>query len=205
MTKEPTIPKVNRREQVRGKAKSLYIYQRFIKDYIRCIDGLDDQIGRILDYLDQNKLSKNTLLIYSSDQGFFTGEHGWAEKRWMYEESFKSPLIMRWPGTISPSSKIVKLVQNIDLAPTLLKAACLPVPNTLHGLALQPLFSNDSDIPWRKDILYQYFDGGTPEKRGLYNMPRHEGIRDERYKLISFYEFNQWEFYDLKNDPMGIE
>jgi arylsulfatase A-like enzyme len=119
----------------------------------------------------------------------------------MYEESFKSPLIMRWPGKISPGSRVVKLVQNIDLAPTFLKACGLPVPNSVHGLALQPLFSNESKFPWRKDILYQYFDGGTPEKRGPYNMPRHEGIRDERYKLISFYEFNQWEFYDLENDP----
>ena len=187
--------------KLEGKAKSLYIYQRFIRDYIRCIDGLDYQIGRILDYLDQNNLSKNTLVIYSSDQGFFTGEHGWAEKRWMYEESFKSPLIMRWPGKISPGSKIIKLVQNIDLAPTFLKASGLPVPNSIHGLALQPLFSKEYNFPWRKDILYQYFDGGTPEKRGPYNMPRHEGIRDERYKLISFYEFNQWEFYDLENDP----
>jgi arylsulfatase A-like enzyme len=165
------------------------------------VDGLDDQIGRILDYLDQNDLFKNTLVIYSSDQGFFTGEHGWAEKRWMYEESFKSPLLMRWPGTIAPGSKIVKLVQNIDLAPTILEAADLSVPDSIHGIALQPLFSTESNFPWRKNILYQYFDGGTPEKRGPYNMPRHEGIRDERYKLISFYEFNQWEFYDLKNDP----
>ena len=193
--------KLSKENKLEGKAKSLYIYQRFIKDYIRCVDGLDDQIGRILDYLDQSDLSKNTLVIYSSDQGFFTGEHGWAEKRWMYEESFKSPLIMRWPGTIAPGSKIVKLVQNIDLAPTFLKASGLAVPDTIHGLALQPLFSNESNFPWRKDILYQYFDGGTPGKRGPYNMPRHEGIRDQRYKLISFYELNQWEFYDLKNDP----
>ncbi len=187
--------------KLEGKAKTLYIYQRFIKDYIRCIDGLDDQIGRILKFLDDNDLAKNTLLIYSSDQGFFTGEHGWAEKRWMYEESFKSPLLMRWPNTIKPGTEITELVQNIDLAPTFLKAAGLSVPENLHGLPLQPLFLKKSNQSWRKDILYQYFDGGTPQKRGPYNMPRHEGIRDEKYKLISFYEFNQWEFYDLEKDP----
>ena len=111
---------------------------------------------------------------------------------------------MRWPNTIKPDTEITELVQNIDLAPTFLKAAGLAVPENLHGLPLQPLFLKKSNRSWRKDILYQYFDGGTPEKRGPYNMPRHEGIRDERYKLISFYEFNQWEFYDLKNDPMEL-
>ena len=141
------------------------------------------------------------MVIYSSDQGFFTGEHGWAEKRWMYEESFKSPLLMRWPKMVKPGTRITQLVQNIDLAPTFMKAAGLIPPETVHGIALQPILSNPSSRSWRKDILYQYFDGGTRENRGPYNMPRHEGIRDTRYKLISFYDYKKWEFYDLKNDP----
>jgi arylsulfatase A-like enzyme len=190
--------------KLEGDAKSLYIYQRFIKDYIRCVDGLDDQIGRILNFLDEDGLAENTLVIYSSDQGFFTGEHGWAEKRWMYEESFKSPLLMRWPKTIKAGTQISKLVQNIDLAPTFLKAAGLSIPDSVHGLPLQHILLPTTSKSWRKDILYQYFDGGTPKKRGPYNMPRHEGIRDERYKLISFYDFKQWEFYDLKDDPREL-
>ena len=102
--------------KLNGENRPLYIYQRFIKDYIRCVDGLDDQVGRLLRYLKQAGLKENTIVIYSSDQGFFTGEHGWAEKRWMYEESFKSPLLIRWPGVIKPGTVIDALVQNIDLA-----------------------------------------------------------------------------------------
>ena len=196
--------KLKKLGKLEGQAGVLYTYQRFIKDYVRCIDGLDEQVGRILRFLDQEKLSENTLVIYSSDQGFFTGEHGWAEKRWMYEESFKSPLLMRWNGVIKPGSKINKLVQNIDLAPTFLKAAGVDIPEAVHGLPMQAILSGNTGDHWRKEILYQYFDGGTPEKRGPYNMPRHEGVRDTRYKLISFYEHGKWEFYDLKNDPQEL-
>ncbi len=187
--------------KLKGDERNLYVYQRFIKDYVRCIDGLDAQIGRILRFLDEENLAEKTLLVYSSDQGFFTGEHGWAEKRWMYEESFKSPLLVRWPGVIEPGSIIGDLVQNIDLAPTFLQAAGLDASKALHGLALQPLFSESGPREWREEVLYQYFDGGTLQKPGPYNMPRHEGIRNRRYKLISFYEYDTWEFYDLHKDP----
>ena len=197
--------KLTKEGKLDGKEQSLYVYQRFIKDYVRCIDGLDDQVGRILYFLDETGLSENTLVIYSSDQGFFTGEHGWAEKRWMYEESFKSPLLMRWPGIIEPGIKISALVQNIDIAPTLMKVAGLRTPKSVHGLALQPILSGRFFPPCRKDLLYQYFDGGTPKKRGPYNMPRHEGIRDQRYKLISFYDYDEWELYDLKTDPQELK
>jgi N-acetylglucosamine-6-sulfatase len=178
-----------------------YAYQRYIADTVRCVDGLDRNVGRILAYLDAAGLSQNTIVIYCSDQGFFTGEHGWAEKRWMYEESFKCPLLVRWPGKIAPGTRVDALVQNIDLAPTLLAAAGLAVPNEVHGRPLQPLFGGDVPSGWRKDVLYTYYDGGTPEVRGEYNMPRHMGVRDDRYKLISFYDYEAWEFYDLKADP----
>ena len=190
--------------KLEGQDAVRYTYQRFIKDYVRCIDGLDEHVGRILEYLDKNGLAKNTIVIYSSDQGFFTGEHGWAEKRWMYEESFRSPLMIRWPETIKPGTKISALVQNIDLAPTLLTAAGIPVPNDVHGVPLQPILSGMLPDDWRKDILYQYFDGGTPEARGAYNMPRHNGVRDSRYKLIHFYDHDAWEFYDLQTDPREL-
>ena len=182
----------------------LFTYQRFIKDYVRCIDGLDEAVGRLLTYLDESGLAENTIVIYSSDQGFLTGEHGWAEKRWMYEESFRSPLLIRWPGTIAAGSEISALVQNIDLAPTLLTAAGVEIPDEIHGIPMQPVLGGDIPEDWRKDILYQYFDGGTPEHRGPYNMPRHDGVRDERFKLISFYDHHAWEFYDLKNDPQEL-
>ncbi len=190
--------------KLEGEDAVRYTYQRFIKDYVRCIDGLDENVGRILAYLDKNGLSKNTIVIYSSDQGFLTGEHGWAEKRWMYEESFKSPLLVRWPGTIKPGSKIDALVQNIDLAPTLLTAAGLAVPDEVHGRALQPILGGTTPGNWRKDILYTYYDGGIPGARGAYNMPRHMGVRDGRYKLIHYFDHNAWEFYDLEKDPKEL-
>jgi len=187
--------------KLEGKDGIRYAYQRYIADTVRCVDGLDRNVGRILAYLDESGLSKNTIVIYSSDQGFFTGEHGWAEKRWMYEESFKFPLMIRWPGTIKPGTRIDALVQNIDLAPTLLTVAGIAVPKEVHGRPLQPLLGGTTPLDWRKDILYTYYDGGTPQARGEYNMPRHMGVRDDRYKLISFYDYNAWEFYDLKDDP----
>jgi len=187
-----------------GQAGLRYTYQRFIKDYVRCIDGLDDNVGRILKYLDDNDLTQNTIVIYSSDQGFLTGEHGWAEKRWMYEESFRSPLLIRWPAAIKPGTRVSALVQNIDLAPTLLTAAGVSVPDEVHGVPLQPVLDGTTPDNWREDILYQYFDGGTPAARGAYNMPRHNGVRDSRYKLIHFYDHDAWEFYDLQADPREV-
>ena len=184
-----------------GQEGTRYIYQRFVKDYVRCIDGMDRDIGRILSYLDESGLAKNTIVIYSADQGFFTGEHGWAEKRWMYEESFRAPFLMRWPGTIQPETHVKALTQNIDLAPTLLTAAGLSVPTEVQGRPLQPLLGGTIPPDWRKDLLYTYYDGGTPQFPAEYNMPRHMGVRDDRYKLISFYDYNTWEFYDLQKDP----
>ena len=190
--------------KLEGEEGVRYIYQRFIKDYVRTITSMDSDIGRILDYLDQTGLAKNTIVIYSADQGFFTGEHGWAEKRWMYEESFKAPLVIRWPGTIQPGTCIDALTQNIDLAPTLLTAAGVPVPKEVHGRPLQPVLGGTIPQDWRKDLLYTYYDGGIPGAPGEYNMPRHMGVRDARYKLISFYDYSSWEFYDLKKDPREL-
>ena len=186
------------------RAAQIYTYQRFIKDYVRCIDGLDHHVGRLLKYLDDQGLAENTIVVYSSDQGFLTGEHGWAEKRWMYEESFRYPLLMRWPGKIRPGTKVSALTQNIDLAPTFLTAAGLPVPEEIHGLPMQPILDGSIPDTWRKDILYEYYDGGIPERRGPYNMPRHEGVRNDRYKLIHFYDHGAYEFYDLKSDPQEV-
>jgi len=184
--------------QLEGKELIRQNYQRYIKDSVRCIDGLDANIGRLLAYLDESGLSKNTLVIYTSDQGFFSGEHGWAEKRWMYEESFRTPLLMRWPGVITPGTHVDALVQNIDLAPTILQAAGIAVPTEVHGKALQPVLEGKTPPDWRKDLLYTYYEDDA------YEMPRHMGVRDERYKLISFIDYNDWEFYDLQKDPQEL-
>jgi len=182
-----------------------HVYQRFMRDYVRCVDNLDENVGRLLAYLDESGLSKDTIVVYSSDQGFFTGEHGWAEKRWMYEEGFRTPLMIRWPGTIQPGTKVDALVQNIDLAPTLLTAAGLDVAPEVHGRALQPVLGGTTPPDWRKDLLYTYYDGGTPEAPGDYNMPRMMGVRDDRYKLISYFDYDAWEFYDLQKDPTEVK
>jgi arylsulfatase A-like enzyme len=178
-----------------GDMEKKYWYQRFIKDYLRIIDGLDDNIGRLLDYLDDNNMSENTVVIYCSDQSYFTGEHGWAEKRFMYEEALKMPLLMRWPGKIQPGTKITAMVQNIDYAPTLLDMAGIPIPEEMQGRSMNPLLTGTVSEDWRSSIYYHYYEHGG------HGVPRHEGVRTERYKLIHYYTDNIWEFFDLEKDP----
>ena len=187
--------------KIKEKEGVQYLYQRFISDYVRCVDNLDENTGRLLDYLDKSGLAKDTIVVYSSDQGFFAGEHGWAEKRFMYEEGFRTPLMIRWPGVIKPGTKIDALVQNIDMAPTFLTAAGIKVPEEVQGKPLQPVLGGITPPDWRKDLLYTYYDGGIPGAPGDYNMPRHMGVRDARYKLIHYYDYDAWEFYDLQSDP----
>lgn len=172
-------------------------YQRYLRDYLRCVAAVDDGIGRILAYLDESGLSRNTIVVYSSDQGFFLGEHGWFDKRWMYEESFRMPLIVRWPGVVKPGTKINKLTQNIDFAPTFLEAAGQPVPAEIQGRSLVPLLKGQT-VPWRDSLYYHYYDGP-----GEHGVAKHYGIRTERYKLIRFYAKadDSWELYDLQKDP----
>jgi arylsulfatase A-like enzyme len=173
-------------------------YQRYIKDYLRCIDSVDDNVGRILDYLEENGLMDNTVIIYSSDQGFYLGEHGWYDKRWMFEESLAMPLIVRWPGVTSPGSRINKLVQNIDYAPTFCEIAGITPPDDMQGRSLKPII-NDSNARWRTSIYYHYY-----EYPNIHNVPPHEGIRTDRYKLINFYKNDGFNLFDLKNDPSEL-
>ena len=165
-----------------------------MRDYIACIDAVDENIGRILDYLDQNNLSKNTIVVYSSDQSYFIGEHGWAEKRWMYEESLRMPLVMRWPQAIPKGTVIESMVQNIDHAPTLLDICGIKTPSEMQGHSMLPLFKGQTK-DWRQSIYYHYYH------HGAHNVPRHDGIRTERYKLIHFYTDDVYELYNLKKDP----
>jgi len=170
-------------------------YQRYIKDYLRCVASVDDNIGRLLNYLDEIGQAENTLVIYSSDQGFYLGEHGWYDKRWMYEESLAMPLVARWPGVIKSGKRVENLTQNIDFAPTFLDVAGISIPADMHGVSLFPLFEGNDTDKWRKSIYYHYYEEGE------HNVPRHEGVRTDRYKLIHFYNKQIWELYDLQMDP----
>ncbi|MDP6119262.1 MAG: sulfatase [Planctomycetota bacterium] len=181
--------------KLEGKDKIRYQYQRYIKDYLRCVAAVDENIGRLLHWLDQMNLTDNTIVIYSSDQGYYTGEHGWAEKRWMYEESLRMPLVMRWPGRIKPGTRIDGMVQNIDYAPTFIEIAGATVPAAMQGKSLLPLLTGKTPDRWRQSIYYHYYD------HGAHNVPRHEGVRTGRYKLIHYYTDGQWELFDLEKDP----
>jgi N-acetylglucosamine-6-sulfatase len=173
-------------------------YQRYIKNYLRCIASIDDNIGRLLDYLEWSGQLENTIVVYSSDQGFYLGEHGMFDKRWMYEESLKMPLVVRWPGMIQAGTKIDALTQNIDFAPTLLEAAGVTPPTEMQGMSLVPLL-RDPNAEWRDAIYYHYYEEGE------HNVARHEGVRTDRYKLIRFYDAGEWEFYDLEKDPREMQ
>lgn len=171
-------------------------YQRYAKDYLRCVAAIDDSVGRVLDTLEANSLAENTIVIYSSDQGWFLGEHGWFDKRWMYEESYRTPLVVRWPGVTKPASKDRHLTQNLDLAPTLLEVAGVEPPKAMQGRSLVPLLRGESPADWPQSIYYHFF-----EDRGAHRVPRHYGVRTEHFKLIHFYLIDEWEMYDLRKDP----
>jgi arylsulfatase A-like enzyme len=182
-----------------SKELALYKYQRFIKDYLRCVAGIDDNVGKLLDYLKKNNLDKNTIVIYSSDQSFFIGEHGWIDKRWMYEEALTTPFVIRWPAVIKPGSHPNEMIQNIDYAPTFLQAAGVPIPKDIQGKSLMPILEGKHPADWRNSIYYHYYHAGA------YNLPRHDGVRTDRYKLINFYTDGNWELFDLKEDPQELK
>ena len=174
-------------------------YQRYIKDYLRCVASVDDNIGRMLDYLDENGLADNTIVIYSSDQGFYLGDHGWYDKRFMYEESLRTPLVVRWPGVTKPGAVDTHLVQNLDFAQTFLTLAGVDVPADMQGQSLVPLLRGEAPANWRQSIYYHYY-----EYPGAHSVHRHDGVRDGRYKLIQFYTLDEWELFDLEKDPREL-
>jgi len=186
--------------RLEGRDMDRYKYQRFVKDYVGCVAAVDDNVGRILDYLESEGLADDTVVVYSSDQGFFTGEHGWNDKRWMYEETLSMPLLMRWPEHIAPGTVVDAMVQNIDYAPTFLDMVGLPIPREVQGRSLVPLFEEDTPDDWRQSIYYHYYQDGA------YNLPRFEGVRSDRYKLINYYFPRQeWELFDLEADPQELQ
>lgn len=166
-----------------GKELDEWKYQNYIRDYMSVIKSVDESVGRVLDYLDSHGLTDNTIIVYTSDQGFYMGEHGWFDKRFMYEESLRTPLLIAYPGHIQPGSVCNKLVQNIDYAPTFLDLAGISKPKELPGRSLTPIFkAGDKVKGWRNSIYYHYYDYPT------YHMVRkHDGVRTDRYKLIHFY------------------
>jgi len=171
-------------------------YQWYMQDYLACIASVDESVGEVLKYLDENDLSKNTLLIYTSDQGFYLGENGWFDKRFMYDVSMQTPLLVKWPGKIKAGSVTTSLVQNIDFAPTMLDAAGVKAPDWMQGLSLKSILTGkQTELP-RKELYYRYYEYPIDH----YVIP-HLGIREKQYKIIYFFTVNEWEFYDLKADP----
>jgi arylsulfatase A-like enzyme len=170
-----------------------------MEDYLACIVAVDENIGRVLDYLDVNKLDKNTIVVYTSDQGFYLGEHGWFDKRFMYEESFKSPLLIRYPKKIKKARVEDKFVMNLDFAPTFLDYAGVEIPEDIQGKSLKTIFE-EKDEAWRESIYYHYY--AYP---AWHDVPKHDGIRNKQYKIIHYYDIGIWELFDLDNDPNELK
>jgi arylsulfatase A-like enzyme len=183
-----------------GEALLNWKFQRYVRDYLRCIRSVDDSVGEILEYLDSHGLADNTIVVYTSDQGFYMGEHGWFDKRFMYEESFRTPLIIRYPGGRGGQVSNA-LVQNLDFAPTYLDVAGVDKPDEMSGLSILPVIRKNGRQPckWRKYMYYHYYD--LPSE---HNVLKHDGVSDKRYKLLHFYggsEGDYNEFYDIRKDP----
>jgi arylsulfatase A-like enzyme len=186
---------------LKGKDLVRWKYQRYVKDYLRCVKAVDDDIGRVLNYLDESGLAENTVVIYASDQGWYLGEHGWFDKRWMYEESLLTPLLVRWPGQIKPGSVSDAICSNLDFAETFLEIAGAKVPGDMQGRSLVPVLQGKTPKDWRKAFYYHYYEG----LNGGHTVPRHYGITTGRYKLINFYEVGAFEMFDLKSDPEELK
>lgn len=193
------------KDELSGRELVRWKYQTYLKDYLRCVKGVDEGVGRVLDALKEAGLEENTIVLYSSDQGFFLGEHGWFDKRFMYEESFRTPLIIRWPGVVQPGSTNSDLVQNIDWAPTFLEVAGVNAPAEIQGRSLVPLLRGSTPPDWRQSLYYHYY-----EFPGTHSIRRHEGVATKNHKLIRFYGEGvpggeEWELYDLLSDPSEMK
>ena len=196
------LPKNNafHKANLRGKELDLWKGQRYLQDYMATIAAVDEGVGQLLDYLEKNGLAENTLVVYTSDQGFYLGENGWFDKRFMYEPSFGTPLLMQWPGKIDPDIRIDAMVQNLDFAPTFLEVAGVrDLEEEMQGESFMGLLNGSmSEADFRDVIYYHYYDYPA-----FHMVKKHYGIRTQRYKLLHFYDdIDQWEFYDLEKDPL---
>lgn len=184
--------------KLEGKELAIWKYQRYMKDYLSVIQSVDRNIGRVIDYLEANGLLENTLIVYTSDQGFYMGEHGWFDKRFMYQESYRTPLVMRLPQGIK--GEIAQLVQNIDYAPTFLELAGVSIPEDIQGESFLPLLKGEKPENWRKSLYYHYY-----EHPSEHHVKRHYGVSTDRYRLIHFYyDIDNWELYDIEKDPSEL-
>lgn len=200
-----------------GQELTRWYYQRYIKDYLRCIASIDESVGRLLDYLDDEGIADNTIVIYTSDQGFFLGEHGWYDKRFMYEESLRMPFLVRYPKGITPGTIIKDMVVNTDFAPTFLDYAGVDIPDDMQGYSLRPIFEGAKVEGWRQSMYYRYW-----MDQDDHCVAAHYGIRTHRYKLICYYApgryyngeypegteettWPQWELFDLQNDKYELK
>lgn len=181
----------------KGDDKTRWNYQRYLRDYMACIASVDDNVGRVLDYLEEQGLADNTIVVYSSDQGFYLGEHGWYDKRFMYEQSFRTPLLVRWPGVTKPGSVEKRMVSNLDFAETFLDIAGVEVPSDMQGTSLAPMLRGEPVDNWRDAFYYHYYEGPP----AVHTVARHYGVATDRYKLIHYYDLDQWELFDLEHDP----
>ncbi|HXG10489.1 MAG TPA: sulfatase [Gemmataceae bacterium] len=190
-----------RKANLQGKDLVRWKYNRYLHDYLGCVKAVDESVGRLLQYLEDEGLARNTIVVYSSDQGFYLGEHGWFDKRWIFEESLRTPLLVRWPGVVKPGSVNKDLVSNLDFAETFLEAAGLSVPADMQGRSLVPLLKGQTPADWRKSFYYHYY-----EFPGPHQVRRHYGVVTDRYKLVHFYEpdTNYWELFDLQKDPQEL-
>jgi arylsulfatase A-like enzyme len=184
------------KQKLTGDALKKWKYQKYMRDYLACIASVDDNVGRLLDYLDKAGLAKDTIVIYTSDQGFFLGDHNWFDKRFMYEESIRMPFLVRYPAQIKPGTTSEAMVLNVDFAPTLLEAAGLPAAGDMQGRSFLPILRGESLKDWRTSFYYRYYH--YPQD---HRVQPHYGVRTETHKLICFNKLDQWELYDLRKDP----
>ena len=186
------------KENPQGKDLVRWRYQRYMHDYLGCIKSVDESVGRLLKYLDDEGLAENTIVVYAADQGFYLGEHGWFDKRWIFEESLRTPLMVRWPGKVKPGSENKDIVSTVDFAETFLDAAGLPIPADMQGKSLLPLLAGNTPSDWRTSFYYHYYEYPAPHR-----VRPHYGVVTDRYKLVHFYapDVDYWELYDREKDP----
>jgi arylsulfatase A-like enzyme len=191
-----------REANLTGRELVKWRYQRYMHDYTACVKGVDENIQRTLDFLDKEGLAENTVLILSSDQGFFLGEHGWFDKRWIFEESLRTPFLVRWPGVSKPGSTNGKIVSLLDLAQTFLDIAGQPQPGDMQGRSLVPLFKGETPADWRKSFYYHYYEFPVPHR-----VRPHYGVITDRYKLVHYYtpDVDGWDLLDRQKDPLEVK
>lgn len=191
-----------REANLTGKELVKWRYQRYMHDYLGCVKGVDESIARVLEYLDKEGLAENTVVICSSDQGFYLGEHGWFDKRWIFEESLRTPFLVRWPGVTKPGSTNGNIVSLLDLAQTFLDIAGLPQPEDMQGHSMVPLFKGETPADWRKSLYYHYYEYPVPHR-----VRPHYGVITDRYKLVHYYkpDVDDWELLDRQADPLEVK